>query len=434
MGQPAISVTNLSKQFQLGELASKFDYHTIQDAIVNTIASPFRRVKRKRGERKPAEAMWALRDVAFQVEQGEVIGIIGHNGAGKSTLLKILSRITEPTTGRLEIRGRVASLLEVGTGFHPELTGRENTYLNGAILGMSRRETERQFDEIVAFAEVEKFIDTPVKRYSTGMYMRLAFAVAAHLNPEVLVIDEVLSVGDAAFQKKCLGKMQEVGTTGRTVLFVSHNMGMVNSLCSRAILLKAGRIVADGVTTDVIQNYVQDLESDGDIEGEMHFPISDHLPSQILSARLVDDNGNSANRFDLMAPISIELNYIIRQADEGLLVAAAVLRNGDRLFTTWDTDTCPERRGVRVPGTYVSRVRIPAPLLKAGRYHLKVGMGFANVKAVHDPDRLLPFDVVEDSIGTSLLSYSQAHQGLLVMPLEWECWRAESAATAALVG
>jgi lipopolysaccharide transport system ATP-binding protein len=423
MSAPAISVTNLSKQFQIGDLASKFDYYTFRDAIVNTVSAPFRRLTRLRGADKAAEMMWALRDVEFFVQPGEVIGIIGHNGAGKSTLLKILSRITEPTTGRLEIRGRVASLLEVGTGFHPELTGRENTYLNGAILGMTKREIERNFDEIVAFAEVERFIDTPVKRYSTGMYMRLAFAVAAHLNPEVLVIDEVLSVGDAAFQKKCLGKMQDVGSSGRTVLFVSHNMGMINTLCQRAILLKGGRVASDGAASDVVQHYVQAMETDGDIEGEVHFPIISSLPSQILSARLVDTDGNTTNRFDTMSPITIELTYTVRDGDAGLLVAAAVMRNGEVLFTTWDTDNSPERRGPRDAGTFRGRVRVPAPLLRAGRYHLKVGIGIANVKAIHDPDRLLPFDVVEDTVGTSLLSYGPTQPGMLVMPLDWQCSR-----------
>ncbi len=420
MSRPAITVNNLSKQFQIGDLTSKYDYYTFREAIVSTLAAPFRRLNRLRGEDKQAETIWALRDVEFKVEPGEVVGIIGHNGAGKSTLLKVLSRITEPTTGRIEICGRVASLLEVGTGFHPELTGRENTYLSGAVLGMSRKETERVFDDIVAFAEVQKFIDTPVKRYSTGMYMRLAFAVAAHLNPEVLVIDEVLSVGDAAFQKKCLGKMHDVGSSGRTVLFVSHNIGMVNSLCSKAILLKAGRVVAEGKTSEVIQNYVQDLEGDGDIDGEIYFPIEAELPSQVLSARLLDSDGNTSNRFDLMAPIKIEMKYVVRQVVESLCVAVAVYRNGELLFTSWDTDTRPERFHDREPGVYQARIQFPVPLLKAGHYQLYTGVVQANWKVIHDPQRLLPFDVVEDTVGTSLLSYGRKQQGILVMPLDWE--------------
>lgn len=246
----AISVQGVSKKYQIG-LRDQAN-QTFREAISSAVTSPLRRLRQLRGEYSSEEDFWALRDVSFDIQPGEVVGIIGHNGAGKSTLLKILSRITEPSSGRIEINGRVASLLEVGTGFHPELTGRENIYLNGAILGMRRREIDRKFDEIVAFAEVEKFLDTPVKRYSTGMQVRLAFAVAAHLDPEILIIDEVLAVGDAKFQQKCLGKMQDVATGGRTVLFVSHNMNAVEELCSAGLLLNAGKVLA-------FENNVRDL-------------------------------------------------------------------------------------------------------------------------------------------------------------------------------
>jgi len=229
----AIRVENLSKLYHIGRARQRHD--TLRDAL----SAAFRRPA-SRAARREDETLWALRDVSFEVQRGEVVGIIGRNGAGKSTLLKILSRITEPTSGRAEIHGRVGSLLEVGTGFHPELTGRENVYLNGAILGMHRTEIDRKFDEIVAFAEIEKFLDTPVKHYSSGMYVRLAFAVAAHLDPEILLVDEVLAVGDAAFQRKCLGKMDSVGKEGRTVLFVSHNMAAVTNLCDWGLLLDAG--------------------------------------------------------------------------------------------------------------------------------------------------------------------------------------------------
>jgi ABC-type polysaccharide/polyol phosphate transport system ATPase subunit len=249
-----ITVEHLSKLFQLTQLRQR--HNTLRDALMDSLAAPKRWVSRKQPVvSEPDELLWALQDVSFEVKQGEVIGIIGRNGAGKSTLLKILSRITEPTEGRAIIHGRVGSLLEVGTGFHPELSGRENIYLNGAILGMHRTEIERKFDEIVAFAEVERFLDTPVKRYSSGMYVRLAFAVAAHLEPEVLVVDEVLAVGDAAFQKKCLGKMSDVAQQGRTVLFVSHNMNAVQRLCPRAILLERGRLLADGPSDEIITRY-----------------------------------------------------------------------------------------------------------------------------------------------------------------------------------
>ena len=247
--KPAIRVENLSKQYQMGAHKAG-GYTTLREALVGAVVKPCQRLwNRAKGagcENEPDSSFWALKDVSFEVQPGEVVGIIGRNGAGKSTLLKILSRITEPTDGRVEVRGRMGSLLEVGTGFHPELTGRENIYMNGSILGMSRREIDRKFDEIVAFSEIEQFLDTPVKRYSSGMYVRLAFAVAAHLEPEILVVDEVLAVGDAQFQKKCLGKMQEVGHSGRTVLFVSHNMTAVKALCGRCIWLKGGQIGEDG--------------------------------------------------------------------------------------------------------------------------------------------------------------------------------------------
>lgn len=249
MNDIAIKAEGLSKLYKIG--VSRESYQTLRDAI----ASVFERSKVQR----PSEHFWALKDVSFEVKRGEVAGIIGRNGAGKTTLLKILARITEPTEGYAEIRGRVKPLLEVGTGFHPELTGRENIYLNGAILGMKKAEIEGKFDEIVAFAEIEKFIDTPVKRYSSGMYVRLAFAVAAHLEPEILLVDEVLAVGDAAFQKKCMGRMGDVAKEGRTVLFVSHNMAAVQGLCSRCYLIGAGELVAEGYPRSVIENYLADL-------------------------------------------------------------------------------------------------------------------------------------------------------------------------------
>jgi lipopolysaccharide transport system ATP-binding protein len=257
MPEPVIQVEGIGKVYRIGQAAER--YPTFREAIVRGLAAPIRRL---RGRGHPSfERFWALKDISFEVQPGEVVGIIGRNGAGKSTLLKILSRITEPTSGRAVLHGRVGSLLEVGTGFHPELTGRENVYLNGAILGMKRAETRRRFDEIVAFAEVEKFLDTPVKYYSSGMYVRLAFAVAAHLEPEILIVDEVLAVGDIAFQRKCLGKMQQVAQeAGRTVLFVSHNVGSIRALCTRGILLEQGRAVLSGPIDHVVERYLNSLE------------------------------------------------------------------------------------------------------------------------------------------------------------------------------
>ena len=273
MTDTVIKVENLSKQYRIG---AKEGYKTFRESLVDAAKAPFRGIQQlinpQSAIRNPqSETIWALKDVSFEVKRGEVVGIIGRNGAGKSTLLKILSKITEPTEGRIELRGRVGSLLEVGTGFHPELTGHENIYLYGAVLGMDRWEVTRKFDEIVAFAELEKFIDTPVKRYSSGMYMRLAFAVAAHLESEILLVDEVLAVGDASFQKKCLGKMGTVSKEGRTILFVSHNLGAIGSLCKTAFLLEGGKVDKKGPTSDVITHYVN---KNGNSE-DFNQPITD---------------------------------------------------------------------------------------------------------------------------------------------------------------
>jgi len=259
MATPVIAIDSISKRYLIGK---KVSYGSLREEIALALASPFRRRRKDSGLDEGNEMLWALKDVSFDVNEGEVVGIIGKNGAGKSTLLKILSRITDPTDGRITMRGRIASLLEVGTGFHPELTGRENIFLNGALLGMSNAEIRRKFEEIVAFSEIEKFLDTPVKRYSSGMYVRLAFAVAAHLEPEILIIDEVLAVGDSAFQQKCLGKMGEVAKGGRTILFVSHNMAAVKKLCTKAVLLEGGRVAAEGGVEEVATEYL----NSGDVE------------------------------------------------------------------------------------------------------------------------------------------------------------------------
>ena len=257
MSNPAIKVEGLGKEYIIG--GAEFMATTFREMLTDAFTAPFKRFSKLSGRASEAERFWALKDVSFDIQQGEVVGIIGRNGAGKSTLLKILCRITAPTRGRIELEGRVASLLEVGTGFHPELTGRENIYLNGAILGMKQAEIKRKFDEIVDFAEIEKFLDTPVKRYSSGMYVRLAFAVAAHLEPEILLVDEVLAVGDIAFQKKCLGKMESVAEEGRTVMFVSHNLPMVRTLCQKGIFLDKGCVIIKGEMEEVIHNYLESL-------------------------------------------------------------------------------------------------------------------------------------------------------------------------------
>src|SRR5512138_3373878 len=310
----AIRVEHLGKRYRIGAAQTKFRYGMLRDVLVDVAMSPVRLLNALAGKGMRGSTatsyIWALDDVSFDVEEGRVLGIVGRNGAGKSTLLKVLSRVTEPTKGAVTVRGRVGSLLEVGTGFHPELTGRENIYMNGAILGMRRAEIERKFDEIVAFAEVEKFIDTPVKHYSSGMYLRLAFGVAAHLEPEILVIDEVLAVGDAAFQKKCLGKMGDVARAGRTVLFVSHNMGAIQQLCSRAILLNEGKIVVDDSTGAVVSKYLtMGVTQHGErLWPDIHEAPGDNL-ARLRGVRVLDRDKKICTSFDVRDPVAIEVEY-----------------------------------------------------------------------------------------------------------------------------
>ena len=311
MPQPVISIRNLGKRYRIGKREA--NYLTLRDAVSDLAMAPLRRLRNAFRSGPPDEDaddhIWALRDVSLDIEPGEVVGIIGRNGAGKTTLLKVLSRITEPTEGCVGINGRVASLLEVGTGFHHELTGRENIYLNGAILGMKKAEIDRKFDEIVAFAEIEKFMDTPVKRYSSGMYVRLAFAVAAHLEPEVLLVDEVLAVGDAAFQKKCLGKMEDVSKQGRTVLFVSHNMFTLQNLCTRGVLLDAGRVVTGGGIREVTSEY---LDMGREQAGEVSWTDPENAPGgehgRLKAVRVVCD-GETTGDADIARPLCIEIDY-----------------------------------------------------------------------------------------------------------------------------
>jgi lipopolysaccharide transport system ATP-binding protein len=309
MSDIAIRVEGLGKKYRLG--ATQQSYYSLRDALAGAAAVPLQLARRLIGrssvnDRNGRPEFWALKDVGFNVKHGEVLGIVGRNGAGKSTLLKLLSEITEPTAGRITLNGRVASLLEVGTGFHPELTGRENVLLNGAILGMSKSEIARKFDEIVAFAEVEQFIDTQVKHYSSGMYLRLAFAVAAHLEPEILIIDEVLAVGDAAFQKKCLGRMSEVAGEGRTVLFVSHNMGAVQGLCSRALWLENGQTKASGRAADIVSKYLNDVFDQG-LGSNKVDSSSDHL--QLTKVSFTDLHGEMASCFSPGDGLRIEIHY-----------------------------------------------------------------------------------------------------------------------------
>jgi lipopolysaccharide transport system ATP-binding protein len=368
------------------------------------------------------EAFWALRDVSFTIQPGERVGIIGRNGAGKSTLLKILSRITDPSAGRLGIRGRVASLLEVGTGFHPELTGRENIYLNGAVLGMSRVDIKRKFDEIVAFAEVEQFLDTPVKRYSSGMYVRLAFAVAAHLEPEILIVDEVLAVGDASFQKKCLGKMEEVGGEGRTVLFVSHNMAAITRLCERAILLERGNIVSDGTAHSVVSTYLQSgLGSTAAREWSDAGATPSDGAVRLRAVRVRNESGEVSDAIDIRQAIGIEVEYEVLQSGHVLLPNCRFFNEeGTLAFTSADC-SAEWRRSPKQVGTYTSVLRVPGNFLAEGSLSVSVAINTMDPLIFHAfEENAVAFQVIDSMDGnTARGDYAGPMPGVVRPLLDW---------------
>ena len=418
MSDVAIKVEGLGKKYLLRHQAGgRPRYVALRDVLAGKFKGMFNR-KSKIENRKSVEEFWALRDVSFEVRQGEAVGIIGRNGAGKSTLLKLLSRITEPTKGRIELEGRVASLLEVGTGFHPELTGRENIFLNGAILGMRRAEIRKKFDEIVAFAEVEKFLDTPVKHYSSGMYMRLAFAVAAHLEPEILIVDEVLAVGDAAFQKKCLGKMQDVSTKeGRTVLFVSHNMAAVRSLCSRSILLDGGKIAMAGQVEECISRY---LLSAQDMPAKIHTANlrrrEDHDAKalRITSVTLGEEN-TRAICFSGQ-PLVIRMEFEVTVALESVIFGVgAYSSDGVRIFECRSVDSFRPIENLS-PGKYSLRCTLLNNPLNVGLYSLHVGSRCASKGLDYLPD-VMSFRVETTKQHESL--WFEQCTGLVILKSEW---------------
>jgi lipopolysaccharide transport system ATP-binding protein len=424
-----ITVQDLGKRYRIGtmEERSKRRWNTLMDTVSQAAINSVRALgSLGRRSSKPLEEdashIWALRDVSFEVEEGQVLGIIGRNGAGKSTLLKILSRITEPTEGSVRIRGRVGSLLEVGTGFHPELTGRENIYLNGAILGMKRTEIDRKFDEIVAFSEVEQFIETPIKRYSSGMHLRLAFSVAAHLEPEILVVDEVLAVGDAEFQRKCLGKMSDVAQQGRTVLFVSHNMSAVLRLTQEAIVLKEGRMVLRAPSQEAVDFY---LASGSTQAGEHTWEESeipaDAAPFRPIGMRVLDAQGRIADMVRSTDPAVIEMEYALEAPITGLRVGIYLYTmQGDLLMTSFDTDDPEkfERYSVREVGRYISRCEIPADFLNQGRYVLGINASTFRIRRYFQDEQALAFDV--DAIGAPGTHWREQRHGPIRPRLDWE--------------
>jgi lipopolysaccharide transport system ATP-binding protein len=396
MSDVIIRAEGLGKSYRISHNAPREGYVALRDVLSRQgrVLWDAARGARRQESLAKFEEFWALRDVAFEIKRGEAVGIIGHNGAGKSTLLKILSRITEPTRGRVTLRGRTASLLEVGTGFHPELTGRENIFLNGAILGMARAEIKRKFDEIVAFAEIEKFLDTPVKRYSSGMYVRLAFSIAAHIDPEILIVDEVLAVGDLDFQKRCLGKMATFATGGRTVLFVSHNVVAIRRLCSRCMMLKAGVVEADGSPGSTVSQY---LTSDASSTGEISWRDGKANPGELqfcfLRACLLDERLQPAATFYDNETLRVELSYRVTRplgnSRVGFLVSTS---DGVAVFETYDTDRLPEFQS-RPAGVSTVTCELPLSALMPGRYIVSLNAGIPDVRNLAYVEGALRFDL-----------------------------------------
>jgi lipopolysaccharide transport system ATP-binding protein len=412
---PIIRVENLSKQYRIGAPLSS--YSTLRERLIEMIESP---LKRLQGAERPTRdaTVWALKDVSFEVLPGEVVGIVGRNGSGKSTLLKILSLITEPTAGSVELYGRFGSLLEVGTGFHPELTGRENIYLNGAILGMSRAEIRRHFDEIVAFAEVDEFINTPVKRYSSGMYLRLAFAVAAHLRAEILLIDEVLAVGDTEFQRKCLGKVEGVAREGRTVLFVSHNLGAVTQVSERALWLNEGRLELDGDARDVVAGYfAKSYAGRHSWQRPSQAQAGDGGREVCLrSVRLCQGGREVAGAMSFDREFTIEIEYEVKKALADVSVVVRIVsESGTVVFTSSDTDIPDKRTGrARTKGRYVSACQVPGKLLKSGNFFVMVGARRQG-NWIELYEGLLTFEV--SAVGNPL---NPRRLGVITPLLDWE--------------
>lgn len=423
MSDTVIRVKDLGKKYWIGSAPQR--YETLRENVIHALKWPFRQVRKDVGKQeenaKREDSIWALRDVSFEVERGQLLGVIGRNGAGKSTLLKLLSRITEPTEGFAEIQGRVGSLLEVGTGFHPELTGRENIYLNGAILGMKQSEIDEKFDEIVDFSGVEKFIETPVKRYSSGMYLRLAFSVAAHLEPEILLVDEVLAVGDAEFQRKCLGKMSKVADEGRTVLFVSHDMSAISSLTEETIVLDQGRLVYQARTDEAIDYYMSQGFSESGEQTWSGQNTNSTDAFQPLALRVRDSKDRVTDSLNSVEPVTVEFEYKLHEPIKGLRTGI-YLRDmmGIFVFTSFDTDDRVqyETYETRNKGHYQSRATIPGDLLNEGRYILGVNASVYKVQQHFQDLRAVVIDV--SSIGAPGKQWAERRKGVIRPRLDWD--------------
>ena len=410
----AVRVEGLSKLYRIGQERQRYD--TLRDQVQRSA----RQLVTRSGKHDKGRDLWAVRDVSFDVARGEVLGIVGRNGAGKTTMLRILSRITEPTEGRAEIHGRLGSLLEVGTGFHPELTGRDNVFLNGAILGMRRAEIARKFDEIVEFSGVQKFIDTPVKRYSSGMYVRLAFSVAAHLEPEILVVDEVLAVGDAEFQRRCMGKMESIGQAGRTVLFVSHNMQAITRMCDRVLLLDGGRLIKDGPAPSVVSAYLQGQSGSS---AHRDWPDANDAPGddqvRLRSVRVVDEAGDIVDSLDVRREVGIEMTFdVLRDGPPFHPQIMVVNEQGIHAFNAMDTSS--RWHGPTPPGTYSTTARIPGNLLNEGLMTVSVFLSSTSSgkTAQHVFERdVVAFQVIDPVEGDSAKGRWTGNWGGAVRPL-----------------
>ena len=425
MPETVIESDGLGKSYLIGHEGPREKYTTLRDAIARQARNIWESSRRAwKGEAVIAgqeiEEFWALRDISFEVKRGEVVGIIGRNGAGKSTLLKVLSRITEPTAGRVILRGRVASLLEVGTGFHPELTGRENIYLNGAILGMTRAEIKRKFDEIVAFSEVERFLDTPVKRFSSGMYVRLAFAVAAHLEPEILIVDEVLAVGDAQFQKKCLGKMGAVARGGRTVLFVSHNMAAVESLCSRAVVLQNGHLLVDCSTRDAIDSYLHAFSQDNGVADEAwrNRPLS--LPLQLKSIQILSRNIDTTT-VPVGSPTTFRIAYRATGPHRCCGFRLKILNSSGQVVAKLMSELCSDF-DESVDGDGEVECFVPSLNLMPGHYRISIALKQASERVDLVADAA-SFQVVPGAISAT---GKLPDEGVFILPCEWRQLKMET--------
>lgn len=431
MSNVSIRVQNLSKWYRIEKGARKVRYLTLRDQISKVFSAPARRLTGKSngilpitgGNNGHEREVWALKDVSLEINEGEVVGLIGPNGAGKSTLLKLLTRITEPSSGSIDLYGRVGSLLEVGTGFHRELTGRDNVYLNGAILGMKKSEIDRKFDEIVAFAEVERFIDTEVKYYSSGMTVRLAFAVAAHLEPEILLVDEVLAVGDAAFQKKSIMKMESVGKSGRTVVFVSHHMPSITRLCERALLLDHGQLLTSGPADQVVAGY---LSENLGATAYQEWPDGERAPAsedaRLRSVRVIDDAGYTNYSFDIRKPVGIEIVFDVLRQTSYALYPYIYFQNEEEVALLTSIDTDPEWRSrPRPPGRYTSVVWIPGNLLAEGTVMVNVGIRTEMPYIIHFFQRdAVAFQIVESPDGdTARVDYAGKMRGAVRPLLNW---------------